>query len=324
VFAGALGPTGPAGPQGPGGELRIYGDGSGGARSIAGFASLDDEANVQFTDLTIEAGAQLFVASGTVIRCTGTFTNNGVVFVGGAAGGGMMFAPSTGSFVASDRPAHPGVSLAAAGNGEQTDNIGNTVQGSGGVPVSEHQARRLLAPGILAGGGGGIARSANGGSAGDGGGALVILAGAAIVNNGQISANFSILPSSCAGGGAGGILILASRGAITNNGALRAQGGSGGASSNDCGPGGGGGGGIVHLLAPAVNVGVVSVTGGTPGATGPPGSVNQTRRSGGGGGGACGGRGGAGGAVFGADPMDASAGDPGLSLQSQLDPTSLF
>jgi hypothetical protein len=324
VFAGALGPTGPAGPQGPGGELRIYGDGSAGARTITGIVALED-VNLQFTDLTIETGAFVGVPSGSVIRCAGTFTNNGLLTVVGGAEGAEVFAPSTASVHPADRAAHPGVSPAPAMNGEQTDNtLGNTAQGDGGAGLPERQARRLLAPGLFGGGGGGGARSASGGVAGGGGGSLTILASAGVFNNGQINASSLGQPNLCAGGGAGGVLIIGSRGTVTNNGTLRAAGGKGGDSSNDCGAGGGGGGGIVHLLGPAINVGVVDVAGGAPGATGAPGSVNLARRSGGGGGGGCAGKGGLGGPVFGSNPMAATAGNPGLVLQSQLDPTSLF
>src|SRR5262249_49816779 len=44
--------------------------------------------NFQFRNFTVDAGVTLTVPSGTVLRCTGTFSNNGVITVlPGAAGG---------------------------------------------------------------------------------------------------------------------------------------------------------------------------------------------------------------------------------------------
>lgn len=44
--------------------------------------------NFQFTDFSVAAGVTLTVPSGTVIRCTGTFTNNGTIVVNTGAPGG--------------------------------------------------------------------------------------------------------------------------------------------------------------------------------------------------------------------------------------------
>jgi len=71
-------------------------------------------------------------------------------------------------------------------------------------------------------------------------------------------------------------------------------------------------------------VGAVSVVGGPPGAQGGPGSVTASIRHGGGGGGGCGGNGGQGGIVNNSNPGAASAGEPGKSFESLVDPTSLF
>lgn len=329
-FEGALGPIGPPGPAGSDGQLRIYGDGSAGARTIAEQEHLED-VNLQYTDFTVPAGATVVVPSGTVIRCTGTFTNNGTVLLG-YGGLGARCVQSDASSIPAFRGADPGVAFAAASNGELGDNSNTTRYGaSGGEPLDEDHARRTLKPGAHAGGGGGCGTTYGGGG-GPGGGAITILAAVAIVNNGLISANPRTIQPTGGGGGAGGIVILASRGSVTNNGTLKAEGADGGEAHDASagsfpggGAGGGGGGGIVHLLAPVINAaGAVSVAGGLPGVGAAPGSVTTTYRMGGGGGGACGGRGGRGGDVSGNDPIAALPGEAGRFLQSVLDPTALF
>lgn len=317
AFAGLVGPPGPAGADG---QLRVYGDGSAGARTSAGTGQLEDT-NLQYTDFTVPAGATVGIPSGTVIRCTGTFTNNGMVSVlsGGEGGFCAQYNPPN---VPSYRPPSLGVALGAPLSPES--GTATQVQGGQpGVPLSAGQARTVLRTGPSAGGSGSC--GAHGG--GPGGGGVTILAAVAIVNNGTISATPGGV-SFGGGGGAGGVIVLASRGSITNNGALAANGAAGGEAhdfgTSGAAAGGGGGGGIVHLLAPAiVNVGSVTVAGGPPGATGSL-SFAAPTRIGGGGGGACGGAGGFGGSVNGSTPGVASAGEPGLFLQSVLDPTSLF
>lgn len=327
-FEGALGPVGPVGPSGAagmpgaGGELRVYGDGSAGALTTDLLTSLDD-VTLEFTDFTIPTGMSVFVGSGTIIRCTGTFTNNGTLFVGDGTEGARFFVPNTNSISLASRGAHPGNSRGAAMNGERAMGVSSN-PGAGGTALDTRQARRLLAPGAFGGGGGGYGTS-SGGNGGTGGGSLTILAATAIVNNGVIDANARSQQSYGAGGGAGGVIIAGSRGSISNNGILRADGSEGGDSLSDGAAGAGGGGGIVHLLAPVINaVGSVSVAGGPPGAQGAPGSVSAPIRHGGGGGGACGGNGGQGGIVNNSNPGAASAGEPGQSFESLVDPTSLF
>ncbi|MGB5812086.1 MAG: hypothetical protein WBG86_16240, partial [Polyangiales bacterium] len=94
---GAQGAPGPAGPQGaPGmdgfdGDPLVYGDGSRGDVAAEDRDPFLDTANFQFRDLTINAGATVSIPSGTVIHCTGDFTNNGTLSIGTAAGGGFTF-----------------------------------------------------------------------------------------------------------------------------------------------------------------------------------------------------------------------------------------
>src|SRR5262245_37476721 len=87
--AGTPGTPGTPGAAGADGQLRIYGNGSAGARAIATdedwtLTPVDDP---QFTDFTVNAGVTLTVPSGTVIRGTGTFTNNGKIVVARFAAG---------------------------------------------------------------------------------------------------------------------------------------------------------------------------------------------------------------------------------------------
>src|SRR5262245_28730335 len=80
---GEPGDQGAAGAPGADGSVRVYGNGSAGARTISADESWleggNPPANIQFTNFTIDAGVTLIIPSGTVIRCTGTFTNNGTL-----------------------------------------------------------------------------------------------------------------------------------------------------------------------------------------------------------------------------------------------------
>jgi hypothetical protein len=280
-------------------------------------------ANAQYTDFTIAAGATVTFPSGTVIRCTGTFTNNGHIIVQtGASGGALSGNIPLGAL--SNIPADPGVSLRAAGSSEFGESTGGRFGGAGGVGLSAYQARHLTFPGVKAGGSGagGI------GSAGAGGGSLVVLARTAIVNGGTgIVADGSNSGTAGGGGGAGGVVILASAGSITNNAPISVKGGNGGGTDAQSGPGGGGGGGIVRLISPSVtNAGGFVTTGGAGGTIIQNGLTSQIR-GGGGGGGACGGNGGNGGATPaspGPSAAPAGGGVAGHGLVDLLDPTFLF
>jgi hypothetical protein len=83
ALTGATGPTGApgsAGSEGADGSLRIYGDGSSGALNVATTTSWSgSEALGQYTDCSIAAGVTLTVPTGTVLRCSGSFTNDGTI-----------------------------------------------------------------------------------------------------------------------------------------------------------------------------------------------------------------------------------------------------
>jgi hypothetical protein len=322
---GPAGPQGLSGPEGADGQLRIYGDGSAGARLLVADEDWRDAEelpqNLQFTDFSVSAGITLNVPSGLVIRCSGTCSNNGTIRVFDAAEGGRRRGTDGSTIAASVYPAHPGISKSSAGTGELGDATEERSGGIGGLHLTEAEARLMLSPGTLGGGGGGASRD----NAGDGGGSLVVLARTGIANNGTITADGAGGPIG-EGGGAGGIVLLASPDAIANTGVISAEGGAGGSSDTDEGAGGGGGGGIVHLLSPLLaNDGIISVSGGAAGTAGAPGSVTATPRAGGGGGGGCGGSGGNGGDVLPSnDPGVAGGGGDGFVFLTQVDPTALF
>lgn len=298
----------------------VYGDGSAGAKTISSPETLSDPM-ATYTDIVINSGAVWTVPSGTVIRCTGTFTNNGAILIQNGALGGRNAGVDTTTIFPSYAPPHPGVSTRSAASGESGD--ANNVRQGGleGVGLSEYQASLLRYPGPFAGGGGAGATSAGG----SGGGSLVVLCDGAIINTGLISAPGQG-GSLGTGGGAGGVIILGSRTSVVSSADsfILADGAGGGDSTTTTGSGGGGGGGIVHLLAPTVNAtgATISVQGGTFGNAGNP--LSGLPRTGGHGGGACGGSGGRGGNVLGTDPGIPLGGSPGHIIFSLVDPTPLF
>lgn len=304
---------------------QLYGDGSAGARTITGTMVLND-ANLQYTDFTVAAGAVLLVPSGVTLRCTGTFTNYGTIQVDYTSNPGHMKAPATGGTVGSFGIPGQGVANGLPQFGEVGNNLANRSGGSGGaghnagLPVA---LRSLVRLGHQAGGGGAGRMNAWNVVAGGGGGAFTVLAKGELHNLGTITANAG-LAGAGTGGGGGGVVVLASALLSRNAGTIQAMGGAGGASDSYGGPGGGGGGGIVHLLAPKVaNSGTINVSGGAAGPL--VGAITQALRQGGGGGGGSGGYGGLGGIAYAnGTPGAAAAGTAGLLLTTVADPTSLF
>lgn len=299
-------------PSGP----TIFGNGSAGSVTISSDTLLA-EPNLQFKNFTVESGVTLEVESGTVIRCTGTFQNDGTIVVFTSARGSLQsgfIGIDDGSYA----PAEAGVALRAPSPGELGPSTSTRAGGQAGIGVSEYQARMLLRPGPKAGSGSGGSFAVQGAS---GGGSLVVLAKSSITNNGTITADGANAGSRSGGGG--GIVVLGSTGSVTNSGTISATGGNGGNNDTFAGRGGGGGGGIIHFLAPTVTEGTTDVSGGVGGVAS--GTVSSDPRQGGGGGGACGGNGGVGGSVSSSDtPNAAGAGSAGYALTTIANPTSLF
>ncbi|GEM_PF-2197545 len=303
----------------------IYGDGSAGARSFDAPNTILDEANLQFTDFTVQSGTTLFVNSGTVVRCTGTFRNDGTIVVRAAAATGVISVAGLlpNLVLAASTPPDPGISLGPAGNATVNAGFG----GTGGAGVGAF-ARSILHPGVKAGGGAGgfnfIGLT--------GGGSFTVLCKKGVHNSGAIQANGNDGPGSAVGGGGGGVIILASKTEVTSTGDLHAIGGNGGNATiipgeEAHGGGGGGGGGIVHLVSPSIEADAsrVVVDGGQGGAgTADPVPLGVAR-IGGAGGGACAGNGGRGSQVNTGFPIvDAEDGTPGVFLRTLADPSDLF
>lgn len=317
---GERGETGPQGPQGAPGEdgedgaLRIYGDGSAGARSFTASALFTDS-NPQYTNLVIAAGVTLTVPSGAVLRCSGTFINQGTIIIQPATRNAPRFADSG--------------AAAAGGSSAGAEALG----GAGGTPLAIGVSRGLLRLALM-GAGNGYRKEGDADS--DGGGNFTVLCRGAVQNSGTIRADGIDASLAYRGGGAGGFVILASNESVVNSGTIEARGGDGGvleatdATFNGHGPGGGGGGGIVHLIAPVVtNSGSVTVSGGAGGPAGGAGAITGLVYDGGGGGGGSGGAGGDGGTVnpggIGDDSTTAGeAGDPGQIITTVADPASLY
>ena len=311
---GETGPPGPRGADGADGATLVYGTGTAGPLSITENTDWDETppARFDFSDCSIAAGVTLTVPSGTVIRCSGAFTNAGTILV---------------------RPWIPGERW--VGNPDAVPLVAGYAMtlprdgsGGGGRPFPASTLRSLIEPGFQGFGNGGQGAGAPDNDGGAAGGTLVIRARGALANSGTILAEGGDAPvlttssfdDAGSGGGAGGIVIAISGTSFTNSGTISVKGGDG----SDAGPGdddhsgGGGGGGLVHVLAPNANAAGsgISVDGGVAGAF-----LTANVGSDGGSGGAGAGAGGDGGT----DAVPATAGGAGLLLRTALaDPSVLF
>jgi len=295
-------------PPSGGGGCSAYGDGTAGNVTISSNTNWSNNppsnGNYMFNNLTINSGRTLTVPSGTVIYCSGTFTNNGTINV------------------------NFGVPRARwGGNPDGGFGATNGLTFGQRIAFEKESFRSMHRFGAKGG-----ANGATGGFTGPdlyggaGGGTIVILASGGIVNSGTISATGEdgALSSGTqdrpgTGGGGGGLILLASDGNISNTGSINAKGGDGsdaGSSSNSLG-GAGGGGGLIHLLCPNANAvgGTLNVNGGAIGSNN--GSVDPNSFDSSGPGGAGAGDGGQGGRAFGSIVL-AEPGAVGALLRSQI------
>ncbi len=321
--SGLLGPAGPqgnpgaAGPMGPAGvgvsaDYLVYGSGQRGSFTTLGDATLDPE-NAQFTSFTVRPGDTLTVPSGTVIRCTGSFTNAGTIVVQPTTKG----ASAIEQLQSNDSPVQEGYPTTKV-------NLGG---------VSPDIAKTIVRPGSR---GGGFVHAGVAGIIG-GGGSLTIVASGYILNTGTITAlgaDGAYIDDSKTwnGGGGGGVVVLASRSSINQAGQVDC---SGGKSFAD-GTLGGSGGGLVHFFAP--NISSLGSTKADAGPWGGPLDISHpinTVTTFNSSGSSAGARGRAGGYQYTLDfskqdpvvygtPIAGSVGTAGFVFQTLIDPTSIL
>jgi hypothetical protein len=107
---GSSGDSGGGAPK-PGDSSALpYGDGSAGAKVVTTSGLLSD-ANLQYASFTVNSGVELQVASGTVLRIKGPFTNEGTITVMPGTAGGLVAAITAQGQPQIVVPADPGVSF---------------------------------------------------------------------------------------------------------------------------------------------------------------------------------------------------------------------
>jgi len=317
--AGAAGANGADGADGSDGMDSAWGDGSAGDETIS-VNTIFDSDNPQYENFTVENGVTLTVASGTLIRCTGNFVNDGTIEISSGTSTTYRDPPSTANVVElSANFPHMGIATRAASFGELGAANDSLISTYGGSAPAQYSLKYITRPLLYAGGAGGVGMAGSGGGAG--GGAFGVWCEGAVVNNGTVSADGDEIVSG-GGGGAGGIIILASASSVTNAGSITVDGGDGGDSDGDDeSNGGGGGGGLIHILAPSISLGggTTSVAGGTGGSV--LGALNggASNWASGGGGGACAGSGGAGGGIAAGSSTAAGSGSAGVVIERDVD-----
>ena len=172
---------GAPGAAGADGQLRIYGDGSAGTRTVNADETFDD-ANRQYTDFTVASGVTLTIPSGTVIRWHG-FTMRARSSSGWQRRRGEAVRAET----IDSAYRTPWTGRRAGGSvARRAGPAGDFYFGGfGGTGLTAAQALGVLQPGVNAGGGGSCGIFS--GSAGGGG--LTILAAGPIVDGGTLRAD---------------------------------------------------------------------------------------------------------------------------------------
>lgn len=302
------------------------GDGSAGNLTISTATDWNSAppANPNFANVTINPGQTLTVPAGTIIRCSGSFTNNGTlaVSIGAQNSGTSFFTSASGASAGAMSVAGPGDTPRAAVPGAMDNNAAgrSLLGGTGGVGIPQAVARTAFG-GFRIGGGAGAGPFDSGAG---GGGLVKIYCEGSIANAGTINALGANAGFASFGGGGGGIVILAARTSVGNaGGTINVSGGNGGSSNGSWGGvGGGGGGGIIIMASPTAPVsGTQVVTGGSPGTAGA--VLTTVTRTGGSGGGASGGSGGSGGGTSGDTPQAGTGGAAGYVITMTLDPAAI-
>jgi len=304
------GPRGPAGPEGPRGEAgapgapgqdfdagpRLYGSGADGDL-VTKSGSETFESGREYANITIPSDSELLVRSGTVIRCTGIFENDGRVVVLPAARSGIRAWNSPSAEFPMISPPAAGVALSPAGFGSRDDSEPFVAVGGLGGRGIATGARELVRPLAAVGGAGTVPWPFNAGGYDSGGGSVHIRCAGEIRNRGEILAEgsgglTSLTGNEGSGGGGGAVLLASATGIDGGGGLISVAGGDGADGSGQLGGSGGGGGGFVHLVAPTIESGTVDVSGGEGGlSTDYSSAVRAIGGSGGGGSAGSGGRG---------------------------------
>ncbi|MCB0352990.1 MAG: hypothetical protein KDD64_05670 [Bdellovibrionales bacterium] len=307
----------------------IYGNGSDGSLTVSS-ETFFEAGSHQYKDFTVQSGVTLTVPSGTVIRTTGNFTNNGTIVVDEYALGGRESEFSSSMLTRSARVPMSGIARMSAGisgYGSDASTLTNAFGFTLGADTS-YGASLLVLPGPFGGGGGAAGYNDDGGfggSGGSGGGTLVVISKGQISNTGTIQANGTD-GSSGGGGGGGGILVFAARTSFTSTGSILTTGGDGGLPNSTSGSGGGGGGGGVTVISPSISTNnTISVAAGVGVLAADAGFVTESPRSTGGSGGGSYGSGGLGSAV-GADGAvgESDSGSNGTITLLEVKPEGLF
>lgn len=304
---------------------RLYGNGGAGPLNSSTSQSLEIAAGSgvsSFTDINITGGI-LTIPSGTLIRCTGSFTlaSTATISVQASPGsGGVTANPAT---IITVRQGAAGIGLPPGPPDHGNFASAPINAGGGGIGLSEARARYLRDIGPFGGApspaiavrGTIFPAVAGGGAVGIRCAGPVSIAGTVIANGG-----------SGWGGAGGGVVLVGSGQSITvqPTGLIEARGGSGGNAGSRRGAAGGGGGGLVHLVAPTVTQsGTIDVSGGDGASAGT--ATSDYVVGGVGGGGSCG-NGGSGGSVAqttGAATAGA-AGTIGCALITQVNPADFW
>jgi hypothetical protein len=302
---------------------RFYGDGSAGELTIASTVSWLSEPpagnNLNFTNVVIDADATLVVPAGTVIRCSGSLINNGVISAAPAhPNNGPLYSIDSKAFSRAEAPSK-GDTQKAASSPEGHTALGVFLAGGrGGIGIPQTVAASSFDNFKI---GGGASSGSQGRRGGSGGGLIKIYCAGGITNNGEIRADGGAFT-----GSGGGIVVLASSTSISNDlGTIQARGRSGTTGDQSTPAGGGGGGGIVILAAPDItNTGTTIVSGGNAGATLI--ALTFEKHSAGSGGGASGGNGGNGATLSSSNTVITSptAGEDGYVLEIKTNPAHMM
>ena len=204
------------------------GDGSDGDFAPESNVTISGEKN--YTSVFIPAGVTVTVDGYALIKCQGSFVNNGTITANGTGAKGGSFSRDLPD---STEPGEPGL---AGSGGAGSQMPGYSGHYYNGAIVSENVALAITngLRGCAYGAGGGYGGAYNGGVGGNGGGAISIVT-KMLRNTGIISSNgadgTSRTNTRGGGGGGGSVMIIALT--VIETGTITANGGAGNANGGD-------------------------------------------------------------------------------------------